>query len=291
MPLYPVPAPLLFIIFDDMAEEKTTALRNILLEQNILNSQFLQRSVTIDAYLPTNIEHPEELELLLINDGQDLPKMPFDKILDSLLDKQLIKPIVCIGIYCGEDRKMEYGTANELDFNGRGAKAGLYTRFIFEELLPFLQQTYNVAAFKAKSFAGFSLGALSALDIVWNHPEQFSKTGIFSGSLWWRSKDYDEGYNEDTDRIMHRLIRKGLYYPWLNFFFECGAMDETADRNNNGIIDSIDDTQDLIKELKNKGYTDSHMKYLEIPDGKHDVLTWGRALPVFLQWGWGKQPL
>lgn len=269
-----------------MADETTAALHTILAEQNIIESVFLQRPVTIDAYLPTNIAHPEELELLLINDGQDLPKMPFDEILDNLLTQQLIKPIVCIGIYCGEDRKMEYGTANQADFKGRGAKAGLYTQFIFEELLPFLQQTYNVATFKAKSFAGFSLGALSALDIVWNHPEQFSKAGVFSGSLWWRSKDYDDGYNDDTDRIMHHQVREGLYYPWLSFFFECGAMDEAEDRNNNGIIDSIDDTLDLIKEFKKLGYPDTNIQYLEIPDGHHDVPTWGRALPTFLQWGW-----
>ena len=48
---------------------------------------------------------------------------------------------------------------------------------------------------------------------------------------------------------MHKIIRMANA-PWLKFFFECGALDETKDRNNNGIIDSIDDTLDLIDELK-----------------------------------------
>ncbi len=225
--------------------------------------------------------------LLLINDGQDLPKMPFDEILDGLITDKAIEPLVCIGIYCGPDRKMEYGTAEEADCKGRGVKAGLYTQFVLEELLPFIRTTYGVASFKEKSFAGFSLGALSALDIAWNNPQQFSKTGAFSGSFWWRSKDYNEGYDEDTDRIMHAQIRNGEFYPWLKFFFECGAMDETEDRNNNGIIDAIDDTLDLIKEFKKLGYTNDHLKYLELADGKHDVPTWGRAFPDFLKWGWG----
>ena len=30
------------------------------------------------------------------------------------------------------------------------------------------------------------------------------------------------------------------------------------------------------------------IKYLEMHDGKHDIATWGRAMPVFLKWGWGK---
>ena len=89
------------------------------------------------------------------------------------------------------------------------------------------------------------------MDIVWKHPAEFSKVGVFSGSLWWRSIDQiDEKYDDDKHRIMHQEIRNGQYAPWLKFFFQCGNMDEVKDRNNNGIIDSIDDTLDLIKELE-----------------------------------------
>jgi hypothetical protein len=35
---------------------------------------------------------------------------------------------------------MEYGTAYSADYKGRGAKAGLYTKFIFEELIAFYPQ-------------------------------------------------------------------------------------------------------------------------------------------------------
>ncbi|HVX51963.1 MAG TPA: alpha/beta hydrolase-fold protein [Chitinophagaceae bacterium] len=264
-------------------------MKNILVEQHIIESVFLEREVTIDAYLPTNVEHPENMDLLLVNDGQDLPKMPFDEILDGLLERTVIAPVVCIGIYCGPDRKMEYGTALQADYKGRGAKAGLYTRFIFDELLPFIQTTYAVPKFKSTAFAGFSLGGLSALDIVWNNPWQFSKAGVFSGSFWWRSKDYDAGYDDDTDRIMHSQVRRSHYKQQLSFFFECGAQDETEDRNNNGIIDSIDDTLDLIKELKALGYNDEKIVYAELPEGKHDVPTWAKAFPLFLQWGWPGQ--
>ncbi len=267
---------------------ETTQSKNIIVESLTLGSEFLERDVTIDTYLPNNVPHPEEMSLLLINDGQDLPKMPFDEILNSLLQEGKIEPILCVGIYCGEDRKMEYGTASQPDYKGRGAKAGAYTKFVFEELLPRIHSIYNVPSFKEKSFAGFSLGGLSSLDIVWNHAEEFANVGVFSGSFWWRSKGYKEGYDDGKHRIMHNQIRKGKFYPWLKFFFECGALDEKADRNKNGVIDAIDDTLDLIKELKKKGYDDNSIKYLELEDGTHDVPTWARAFPDFLQWGWGK---
>ncbi|MBG9375859.1 esterase family protein [Panacibacter sp. DH6] len=269
-----------------MADEKTLT-ATIITEQNVIPSAFLERDVMIDAYLPNNVAQPEEMGLLLINDGQDLPKMPFDEILDKLIAGNEIRPVVCIGIHCGPDRKMEYGTAHEADYLGRGAKAAAYTSFIFEELLPFIRNTYNVASFREKSFAGFSLGALSALDIVWNHPHEFTRAGMFSGSFWWRDKSYDDGYDDAINRIMHKQIRNGQYSNWLHFFFECGAMDETKDRNNNGIIDSIDDTLDLINELRLKGYTGESLHYLELPEGRHDVPTWGIAFPDFLKWGWG----
>jgi hypothetical protein len=45
---------------------------------------------------------------------------------------------------------------------------------------------------------------------------------------------------------------------------------------------------DLIKELVAKGYDEEEdIHYLEMADGHHDVFTWGRAMPVFLKWGWG----
>ncbi|MEJ7829976.1 MAG: esterase, partial [Segetibacter sp.] len=118
---------------------------------------------------------------------------------------------------------------------------------------------------------------------------EFTKAGIFSGSLWWRRKGYNEGYDDEKDRIMHLQIQKGSYKPWLKFFIQTGLLDEKADRNNNGIIDSVEDAIDLIAALKEKGYTDEKVKYVELKDGTHDVETWARALPKFLVWGWGKE--
>lgn len=257
----------------------------------MIQSAHLERGVIVDFYLPTSVPKPDELSLLLINDGQDLRTMNFEDILEELYESDEISSLVCVGIHCGTDRKNEYGTANFLDYKGRGARAGLYTSFIFEELLPFIRSTLLVYSFHEKSFAGFSMGGLSALDIVWNNAKEFDKVGVFSGSLWWREKDQDDpDFNEDTDRIMHRQVREGVYAPWLKFFFEVGTLDETEDRNNNGVIDSIDDTVSLINDLAEKGYDENNsIKFIELKDGKHDVPTWALAWPEFLKWGWGLQ--
>jgi len=266
----------------------------IIVDRIEIISEPLERTVLVDMYFPAHGQS-EALNLLLINDGQDLVTMGFEKILEQLSAERAIKPLLCAGIHCGEDRKNEYGIAAAPDFKGRGAKAALYQRFVLEELLPLIVEKYQITSFRELSFAGFSLGGLSALDIVWNHPELFSKVGVFSGSLWWRSKDKeDKDFNENSDRLMHRQIRLGNYLPGMKFFFQCGTQDEGEDRNRNGVIDSIDDTIDVMRELLQKGYQEGRdMVYLQIPGGKHDVPTWSTALPEFLRWGWGhsvKQP-
>lgn len=262
----------------------------ILVENHTIPSVILEREVKVDFYFPPTYVLPDNLSLLLINDGQDLVTMQFENILDELYESNSINNLFCVGIHCSTDRKNEYGTANYLDYKGRGAKAKLYNQFVFEELMPFIRKTLSIYSFKEKCFAGFSLGGLCALDIVWNHPLEFSKVGVFSGSLWWRDKDQDdEDFNEDTDRIMHKQVRESNnFYPWLKFFFEVGTLDEVADRNKNGVIDSIDDTLSFIEVLESKGYQQGRdIEFIELKDGHHDVPTWAIAFPQFLKWGWG----
>jgi hypothetical protein len=88
---------------------------------------------------------------------------------------------------------------------------------------------------------------------------------------------------------MHQQIRRGKLKPGMKFWFQTGTQDEWSDRNKNGIIDSIDDTLDLIVELTKIGYRPFHdIQYLEIKDGKHNPETWAEAMPHFLTWAFGK---
>jgi enterochelin esterase-like enzyme len=133
--------------------------------------------------------------------------------------------------------------------------------------------------------AGFSLGGLSALDIAWNYTDHFSRVGVFSGSLWWRSRSMNRGYKDDRDRIIHQVIKTGAKREGLRFWLEAGTADETGDRNRNGVIDSIDDTIDLIRELKEKGYDhEDDIQFLLVKGGEHNQNTWGEVMPHFLKW-------
>src|SRR5579863_5926325 len=151
-----------------------------------------------------------ETSLLLINDGQELGRLGLAEILEELDRRESIGPLLCVGIHAGTARKLEYGTAGRPGYQGWGSSAGAYSRFLLEELIPSIRIRFGIQSFREKAFAGFSLGALSAMDIVWHHPQEFAVVGCFSGSLWWRTKDKsDPFYDERRDRIMHDEVRKG----------------------------------------------------------------------------------
>jgi enterochelin esterase-like enzyme len=256
----------------------------ITIQEFLIPSKYLKREVKIQIVLPPNFSIKNEYKILLMNDGQDIEQLKLENTLNELYGSNVFEPIIVVGINANKDRLKEYGTASLLDYKGRGNKAEAHKNFVIYELLRFLNQNYSVSK-QGNFYCGFSLGGLSALDIGYAFPNIFAKVGVFSGSFWWRSKSVkNPSFNEKTDRIMHNIIRKGNFNANQKFWFECGTADEKVDRNNNGIIDSIDDTKDLIYELLKKGYTENDITYLEINGGQHNFGTWSVAFPVFLKW-------
>lgn len=250
-------------------------------------SRRLKRAVTVTVYLPPSYfsDAAGPYPLLLFNDGQDLEAMQLEPTLQRLYAAGRIRELVVAGLHAGEQRLEEYGTAGRPDYQYRGKLAGAHTRFVLRELLPFLQRNYRVSAQRA--YAGFSLGGLSAFDVGWNHPGQFQQVGVFSGALWWRDRPFDP-QDPDAGRIAHHMVAHGRPRSGLRFWFQVGTRDESSDRNGNGIIDSIDDTLDLIAELESHGFRRGRdIRYLEIEGGEHNPHTWGVALPDFLEWAFG----
>ncbi|MDQ7948080.1 MAG: alpha/beta hydrolase-fold protein [Pedobacter sp.] len=266
----------------------TTILPSVIKTTHELTSTFLKRTVELDVYHPEGLIGHETVNLLLVNDGQDLAQMDFEHLLATLYEKWKIGPTVVVGIKAGADRLLEYGVAGRPDFKKRGNRAQAYSDFVVKELLSFIQREIPIHINGERAFAGFSLGGLTAFDIAWKNGQYFDRVGVFSGSFWWRKKDLSAGYT-DNDRILHEVIRNTPEKPDLKFWLMTGTADELADRNENFIIDSIDDTIDVIKELMKKGYQrPQDICYYEMVGGKHEVPTWAMAMPKFLQWAFAK---
>lgn len=256
-------------------------------EQRLENfhSRPLNRPVRIDVFLPPDhYRTPEKYPVLVMNDGQDMEAVQMKKHLEKALRLNQIRPLIVVAVHAG-DRMQEYGTIGRPDYQKRGARAKAYGRFITEELIPLLKQRFQCKDGSAHwAIAGFSLGGLSAFDLAWRYPQYFSNAGVFSGSFWWRSRPFKEE-DPDADRIMHEVVRRGPRREGQRYWFQTGTHDETADRNNNGVIDAIDDTLDLIAELEKLGYRlGTDIEYVEVAGGEHNHRTWGQVMPAFLKW-------
>jgi enterochelin esterase-like enzyme len=113
---------------------------------------------------------------------------------------------------------------------------------------------------------------------------------VFSGSFWWHTPARTP-QGVQRNRILHRQVRRSKQPPRLRLWFEAGTLDETDDRDGNGVIDSIQDTTELMDELALKGYRPGiDMVYRQVEGGKHDLPTWAAVLPEFLTWAFPPQP-
>lgn len=273
---------------------------NVPRAENMLKSVFvndffsaaLKHHTNIEIVLPPWYDETPQFSfrLLVLNDGQQMGRLKLRRILFDLYASNRIPPLIVAGVHA-HARLHEYGVAGVPDYLNRGANANKYSRFIVFELLPLLQREFRIMSGPGHTaIAGFSLGALSAFDIAWNYPHCFGTAGAFSGSFWWRSKGYHAGYEDSSDRIMHRMVRSTDSKSDQRFWFQCGTEDEQADRNQNGIIDSIEDTLDLIAEMERLGFARGRdIKYLEVQGGRHGEETWSAVMPDFLEWAFSEK--
>ncbi len=98
-------------------------------------SAVLNRKAELIIYMPQNMAVQGSVDLLLVNDGQDLETMQFENIIHGLCQKNMIKPLLVVGIKAN-NRIQDYGIAAQADYKQRGSNAAKYNIFILEELIP-----------------------------------------------------------------------------------------------------------------------------------------------------------
>lgn len=255
-----------------------------------VKSRYLHNERDIYVYLPPGYwQAGRPFPTLYVNDGQDRRALRLHETLAALTAAGQIAPLIVVAIPTNEQRLYEYGTAVAPNAQELGTQAAAYAQFVTQELLPRINREFTTAAAPAQTgFLGASLGGLSAFDIVWNHPDLFGIVGVMSGSFWWRAAA-DETRTPPNELIAHAMVRAGTKRP-LRAWFEAATLDETADRDQNGVIDAIQDTVELIEELEALGCRrGQEILYVEVKGGRHNYDTWSRVLPHFLRWAFPPQ--
>ncbi|HXW95944.1 MAG TPA: alpha/beta hydrolase-fold protein [Gemmatimonadales bacterium] len=249
------------------------------------DSRLLGEVRRIDVFLPRSYDSDSftSYPVLYANDGQDMEAVGLKEILEVLQGNAQMSPVIVVAIHATE-RVQDYGTAGVINAQGLGGRADRYGQFVMRELMPAIEARYRIERGATHTaIMGWSLGGLSAFDLAWRHPERFGAVGVFSGSFWWRTDDRGPAARQ-ASRIMHRRVREVPGHPALRMWFETGLHDETADRDGDGVIDAVQDTEELVAVLEQKGYRRGEDVVHLTVDGGHDLPTWQRMLPVWLTW-------
>lgn len=252
-------------------------------------SRHLQTHIQLTIISTSMPGEKSEMNLLLLNDGQDIDQLRVKEAITDLYNKDLIHPLLVVAIKATK-RDDIYGVAGYPDYQNHGNRADKYAEFIDDELYPFIKKRAGVRKFNSVVIAGTSMGGLSAFDIAWNHADKIDKAGIFSGSFWYRDKDqHAADYSDDKNRIMLANVKSSRKKPHLKYWFYVGDKEETNDRDKDGVTDAVDDTKDLIEIIKNKNICPPGDIVLnESKEGKHDYESWSKVFPDFLVWAFGK---
>lgn len=263
-------------------------------------SRYLGNERPLHIFLPPHYRETQtRYPVLYLNDGQDAGQLRLRETLARLTAHGRLHPLIVVAIPTTADRLQEYGTAVAANAQDLGCLAAQYERFVVDEIMPWVNREFRTrTAARETAVLGASLGGLAAFDLAWNHPDKFGAVGVFSGSFWWRAGEEETAVPpgrriahsqvrlaHSQVRLAHSLVRQSRHRPGFRAWFQAGTRDERSDRDNNGVIDAIQDTLELMDELRALGVANGRdLVYVEVANGRHDYATWSQVLPDFLIW-------
>jgi enterochelin esterase-like enzyme len=283
---------------------------------------FAPEVIKVSVYLPPGYDQqgvkPSRYPVLYANDGQDMPAVGLQATLGRLYAEHAIQPVIVVAIdmladrasgYGLSDRKAKRSVVGDSRIGPIGRRAYAYSDWLATQLVAYIDAHYRTQASPhGRTILGWSLGGLNAFNLGWQYPDVFGRVAAFSPSFW-LAADRSNAQAIESSRLAQAMVNEAKRRKDLRFWFSVGGREETNDRNGNGIIDAVEDIQDLIgghpapdgahiRGLRDLGYAvdldylhhpsrHADVAFYLLPDGEHNQATWKRVLPVFLLWAYG----
>lgn len=214
-------------------------------------SEKLKNERQIGVYTPPDYRaNGQPYGLLFVFDGRAYTSLiPTPVILDNLLAKKLLPPVVAVFIgHTKPDRRDE-----ELACNAE------FTDFLAQELVPWVRQRYRVTTKPQQTIiAGSSLGGLAASFAALRHPNIFGNVLSQSGSYDWSPEFAKREADEESEWLIKQFVAKEKL-P-VRFYLEAGLLEGSLLAANRHLRDV----------LQAKSY---EVQYREFYGG-HDYFNW-----------------
>jgi enterochelin esterase family protein len=244
------------------------------------------------VYVPAQYDPAKPASLMIFQDGQAWIRPTGDlrtaTVLDNLIYRREIP--VMIAVFINPGRTPTQPVASQSDWGDKSSNRpqeynaidDKYPRIVMDELMPVLMSRYNISK-EARDHAigGASSGGISAFNVAWHRPDQFSKVLSTIGSFT----------NIRGGHVFPDLIRAADRKP-IRVYLLDGVND------NRGMRGKGDDAHyepewdwhaqniKMLAALTEKGYDVNFCWGI----GTHSQKQAGAALPEMLRWLWRDYP-
>ncbi len=232
------------------------------------------------VYLPPGYSRfsRQRYPVLYLHDGQNVfdaatsfagVEWGVDETAQQLIRRKLIEPLIIVAIAnLGEERIHEYaptpGVITPHDHPKKRSRglAGMYGRFLINELKPFIDRKYRTKPeAEFTGLGGSSLGGLATLAIGIIFSDTFNRLMVMSPSVWW-----------DNYAIISILgfVREK---PPLKIWLDMGTAEPDWEQ-----------VHDLRDALIDRGWRPGvNLEYHEIPGAGHNEAAWAARVEPALR--------
>lgn len=238
------------------------------------HSSILGNDRTIAIYLPPGYDDNESIRypVLYMHDGQNIfdqaesfqgVEWMVDENAEQLIRDKKITPAIIVGIYnAGEFRTDEF-TPPWSTSSGKPGKADLYSKFVLEEVKPFIDQAFRTMPDRAStSMAGSSMGGLITLYMARNNKDAIGEIAVLTPHL----------RTADGKQLLQQFGDDWSWARGMRVFVDMG---DKPGRNYPGGDNPAADAKALAAKLEAAGLkrgVDLH--FAEIPGGEHNEAAW-----------------
>jgi len=236
----------------------------------------------IQVYLPPRYDRDASLRypVLYLHDGQNVfdaaavgMEWQVDETAELLIRSGDISPMIVVAVSNTDARTDEYtptfvdrALPDGMKVRG-GGKASLYSRFLVEELKPFIDRTYRTRGDAPNTaVGGSSHGGLVSLFLALEHHEVFGHALVMSPSAMW-----------DDDVLIKRVRALPRKLP-VRFWLDTGLLEHP------GMVAAARRLRDALLA---KGWNEGQdLRFVEQAEGGHDEISWASRIPDALQFLW-----
>jgi enterochelin esterase-like enzyme len=244
------------------------------------------------VYRPAQYDAAQPAALMIFQDGQAFLRPTGDYRVPTAFDNLIYRREmpVTIAVFINPGRRPDQPEASAKDWGDRSTNRPQeynsldekYARVIVDELLPALNQRYNISSDpNDRAIGGASSGAIAAFTVAWHRPDQFRKVLSTIGSF----------VNLRGGHVYPDLIRSTERKP-IRIFLQDGVNDnrglrgEGANATYNPERDWHAQNIKMVAALTEKGYDVNYTWGI----GTHSNKQGGAILPEMLRWLWRDYP-